>query len=104
VADEAGVGGAEATMQDMHAKPTRAELKARIISLLREIASIESDQITEDATVDEQLQMHSVAFVELQVAIEEEYQIQIDPIHLVELNRFGDIIDYIHSSILNESP
>ena len=99
-----GVGGAEATMHNMHLRPTRTELKDRLVSLLNEIANIEFDKITEDATVDEELQMHSVAFVELQVAIEEEYQIQIDPIQLVELNRFGEIIDYIHSCIVNENP
>jgi acyl carrier protein len=90
-------------MQGMHSKPTRLELKERIVSLINEIAQIESGKITEDATVDGDLQLNSVAFVELQVAIEDEYQIQIDPIQIIELNRFGAIIDYLHSCTVTQN-
>ena len=64
--------------------------------LIHEIVGIPVDVITDTATVDEELQMNSVAFVELQVAIEEEYDIQIDPIEVVELNQFGAIVDYVY--------
>ncbi len=77
--------------------PTRDDVKQRLTVLLNEIANVPTEQISEKATVDEELQMQSVAFVELQVAIEEEYDIQIDPIQIVELNEFGAIVDYIHS-------
>jgi len=60
--------------------------------------------MSEGATIDDELQMNSVAFVELQVAIEEEYSIQIDPIAVVELNRFGSIVDYIHRLATGGSP
>jgi len=87
----------------MHSRPTRLELKERVVSLINEIAQIEPSKITEEATVDGDLQLNSVAFVELQVAIEEEYQIQIDPIQLIELNRFGAILDYVHSCIVSQN-
>jgi len=90
-------------MQQTPPWPTRTELRDRIVCLINEIAGIEPDKITEDAKVDEELQMSSVAFVELQVAIEEEYQIQVDPIQLVELNRFGAIVDYVHSCISSDN-
>jgi len=45
--------------------------------------------------------MQSIAFVELQVAIEDEYQIQIDPIRVVELNEFGAIVDYVYQCAAN---
>jgi len=80
--------------------PTRSEVRERIASLLHEIAKIPADQITDGARVDEELQMQSVAFVELQVAIEDEYDIQIDPIQVVELNEFGAIVDYIYQCVL----
>jgi acyl carrier protein len=76
--------------------PSREGVRARVASLINEIAKVPLDQITEEATIDEQLQMQSVIFVELQVAIEEEYGIQVDLIHVVELNRFGPIVDYVH--------
>ena len=47
--------------------------------------------------------MESVAFVEIQVALEEEYDIQVDPIEVVERNEFGRIVDYIHALTLEES-
>ena len=59
--------------------PTRAEVSGRLRSLINEITAIPLDHITDKATVVDELQMQSVAFVELQVAIEDEYQIQIDP-------------------------
>jgi len=77
----------------------RADVKDRLISLINQIAKVPVDQIQEDATVDNQLQMQSVAFVELQVAIEEEFEVQIDPIRVVELNRFGNIVDYIYECV-----
>lgn len=81
--------------------PTRSEVRERIASLLHEIAKIPADQIADGARVDEELQMQSVAFVELQVAIEDEYDIQIDPIQVVELNEFGAIVDYIYQCVLS---
>lgn len=81
------------------AVPTREDVKERLACLLNEIAHIPREVITDTATVDEQLQMNSVAFVELQVAIEDEYEIQIDPIRVVELNQFSAIVDYIYDEV-----
>ena len=82
--------------------PTVAEVKERLACLINEIAGIPKVRITDRATVDDELQMQSVAFVELQVAIEDEYQIQIDPIQVVELNQFGAIVDYVYRCIVPE--
>ena len=62
-----------------------------MVDLIHEIAGVPVERITDQATVDDELQMQSVAFVELQVAIEDTYEIQIDPIQVVELNEFGAI-------------
>jgi len=79
---------------------SRDNVRAQLADLLFEIAQIPRERITETATIDNDLQMQSIAFVELQVAIEEAYDIQIDPIRVVELNRFGAIVDYIHGCAL----
>ncbi len=71
-------------------------MKGRLTFLLNEIAGIPRERITDSATVDQDLQMHSVVFVELQVAIEEEFNIVIDPLRIVELNEFGALADYIY--------
>lgn len=83
--------------------PTRAEVCERLASLISEIAAIPTHMITNQATVDDELQMQSVAFVELQVAIEDEYQIQIDPIRVVELNAFGAIVDYVYECTITQT-
>jgi acyl carrier protein len=75
---------------------SRDAVRERLVSLICEVAKIPKERITETATVDEELQMQSIAFVELQVAIEDEYEIQIDPIRVVELNQFGAIVDYVY--------
>ena len=76
--------------------PTRSDVRGQLVRLISEIAGIPIDSITDTATIDEDIQMNSVSFVELQVAIEEAYDIQIDPIRVVELNEFGAIVDYVY--------
>ncbi len=68
----------------------------RAQQLLHEITGIPLDQITDDATFDTTLVMESVQLVELQVALEEEFQTELDPLYMIELNRFGDIVEYIY--------
>jgi len=76
--------------------PTREAVETCLRTLLHEIGGIPLDKITAVATVEDELQMSSLAFVELQVALEEEYQVQIDPIQVVELGSFAGIVDYVH--------
>jgi acyl carrier protein len=77
--------------------PSKEQVRTRLKQLLVEIAKIPAEQIRDGATVDEQLRMESVAFIEIQVAIEDEYEIELDPLHIIELNEFAMIVDYIHS-------
>ena len=37
--------------------------------------------------------------IEIQIALEEEFEIEIDPIQVVESNEFAGIVDYIHDLI-----
>lgn len=84
----------------MEKVPTRQEVRDRLVTLVHEIAGVPVTRITDTATVDNEIELQSVTFVELQVAIEDEYNIQVDPIRVVELNSFGAIVDYIYSIIL----
>lgn len=83
----------------MAAADTRARVRQRVIELLGEVAHIPAERVRDEATIDEDLRMESVAFVELQVALEDEYGIELDPIEIVERNRFGAIVDYIASMV-----
>lgn len=83
----------------MSARPTREAVRQRFVELLNEVAGIDPSFAKDEATVDNQLQMKSVEFVELQVAIEDEYEIQVDPVQIVELNQLGAIVEYIYQAI-----
>ena len=53
------------------------------------------EQITRSATIADDLGLESVAFVELQVTLEDELGIEIDPIRVVELNELSAIVQYL---------
>jgi|GEM_PF-1721133 len=71
-------------------------VKQRARELVHEITGLPLEEITDDASFDTALAMESVQLVELQVALEEEFQTELDPIYMIELNRFGDIAEYIY--------
>jgi acyl carrier protein len=82
------------------AVPNSRGVRVRLAQLLEEIGNIPTDRITDDARIDEELRMESVALVELQVALEDEFDIELDPIKVVELNEFAAIVDYLHERII----
>ncbi len=90
---------------DHHNNPPDGEItpetvRDQIALLANQIADIALELITDKATIDKELQMQSVAFVELQVALEEEYGIELDPILMIELNRFDAIVKYVYDKAL----
>lgn len=95
------VSAALASGETQQGRPgvTPAEVKQRLRCLITEIGKIPAARIVDSATVDEELAMESVVFVELLVALEDEYQIEIDPVNIIELNEFGLIADYLYQQI-----
>jgi acyl carrier protein len=65
-----------------------------ISSTLAELG-VPPEQITRNATIADDLGLESVAFVELQVTLEDELGIEIDPIRVVELNELSAIVQYL---------
>jgi len=86
-------------VQQGRSRATPAEIKQRLRDLITELAKIPAERIVDSATVDDDLAMESVVFVELLVALEDEYQIEIDPVNVIELNTFGLIGDYIYQQV-----
>ena len=64
---------------------------------MHEICGIPVETITDDASVDHELQMESIQLVDLQVAIEHELDVTVDLIAVLDLNSFGRIVDYLHA-------
>jgi len=65
-----------------------------LVSTLEELG-IPKEQITDSATISDDLGLESVAFVELQVTLEDELGIEIDPVRVVELNELSAIVRYL---------
>jgi acyl carrier protein len=83
----------------MQVTPTKEQVRDRLKLLLGEIAKIPLEAITDSATLGDELHMESVVFVEIQVALEDAYNIELDPIRVIELGEFGAIVDYIHGCV-----
>lgn len=84
-------------MESKRAFRDRDQVFRRVAELLSEITNVPLENVHEDLTITNDFKLESVKFVELQVAIETEYGIDLDPIIIIELDRLGDIVDYIAS-------
>jgi acyl carrier protein len=80
---------------------TREYVRGRLSSLLQEICKRSADDIRDTATIDRELEMESVQLIELQVAIEQEFDVTIDFLEVLRLNSFRRITDYIYGLALD---
>jgi len=71
--------------------PSIEEVKATLRRLIGEIGDLDADSITDSSTLDEDIPLPSIQFIELQVAVEDIFDIQLDPVEIVERNTFGAI-------------
>ena len=82
--------------QAMESAPARQpEVVWNLIAATLAELGVPPEQIVREATIADDLGLESVAFVELQVTLEDELGIEIDPIRVVELNRLSAIVDYL---------
>jgi acyl carrier protein len=82
---------------------TLAEVKESLRALIAQIQSAPTHTIRDETTLEE-LQLSSVAFVELQVAIEDAFDLILDPVEVVELNEFGRIASLVHTKTETSRP
>lgn len=73
-------------------------IRTRILlnRLLREVG-VPEEKLHDEARISTDLDLESVAFVELQVALEDELEVEIDPIKVVELDQLSAIARYLDS-------
>ena len=80
----------------MESAPARQpEVVWNLIATTLAELGVPPEQIVREATIADDLGLESVAFVELQVTLEDELGIEIDPIRVVELNQLSAIVDYL---------
>ena len=82
--------------------PTREYVREVLSRLLQEICHRTPQEIFDSATIDRELEMESVQMIELQVAVEQEFDVTIDFLEVLRLNSFRRITDYIHALALDQ--
>lgn len=84
----------------MRPPPSKNDVRSLLVQLLHEVGKIPLEKIHDESTVDAELQMESVVFIEIQVALEEAYDVELDPVRIVELNRLDAISIYIYDRVM----
>lgn len=67
----------------------------RIIDIIREQLNIDDVEITEDTSFKDDLGVDSLDLLELVMAFEEEYNIELDPEELEGIQTVGDVMEFI---------
>jgi acyl carrier protein len=73
----------------------RARIEATLRELLLETAGIPAELIDGDSGFEGDLAMDSLSFVAFQVEIESEFGIDCPPEELMDITRFGDLVDLV---------
>ncbi|MBO4617340.1 acyl carrier protein [Lachnospiraceae bacterium YSD2013] len=67
----------------------------RIIDIIREQLNIDDVEITEDTSFKDDLGVDSLDLLELVMAFEEEYNMELDPEELEGIQTVGDVMEFI---------
>ncbi len=67
----------------------------RIVEIIREQLNIDDVDITEDTSFKDDLGVDSLDLLELVMAFEEEYNIELNPEELEGISTVGDIMEFI---------
>ena len=70
---------------------------------LKDIVECEPSPLSGDTRLDCDLELESIQLVEFQVALEDEYDIELDPMTLLELNSLKDIVKHVVARISDRS-
>ena len=67
----------------------------KIVDIIKEQLNIDDVEITEETSFKDDLGVDSLDLLELVMAFEEEYNIELDPEELEGIQTVGDVIDFI---------
>ncbi len=76
-----------------------SSIRDLVLKHLFEIGEFPRPRVTDLARLDAELNMKSIVFVEIQVALEEDLDIEIDPLEMIELNRLDRIVHYLEELV-----
>ena len=75
------------------------EVFDKVKSLFEEELGIDSEKITMDAKLEEDLEIDSLGIVEVVMAFEDEFQIEIDDEELTDVGTVGQAVNLLHSKL-----
>jgi acyl carrier protein len=74
-------------------------VKATLRQLIAEVAHVKPEDIHDYSTLEDDIPLPSVVFIELQAAVEDMFDIELDPVEVVERNTFSAIAELVSEKI-----
>ena len=75
------------------------EVFEKVKTLFEEELGIESEKITMEAKLEEDLEIDSLGIVEVVMAFEDEFEIEIDDEELTDVGTVGQAVNLLHSKL-----
>ena len=75
------------------------EVFEKVKGLFEEESGIESEKITMEAKLEEDLEIDSLGIVEVVMAFEDEFEIEIDDEELTDVGTVGQAVNLLHSKL-----
>ena len=75
------------------------EVFDKVKSLFEEELGIDSEKITMDAKLEEDLEIDSLGILEVVMAFEDEFEIEIDDEELTDVGTVGQAVNLLHSNL-----
>ncbi|MEC8328878.1 MAG: acyl carrier protein [Actinomycetota bacterium] len=75
------------------------EVFERVKTLFEEELGIDSEKINMDAKLEEDLEIDSLGIVEVVMAFEDEFEIEIDDEELTDVGTVGQAVNLLHSKL-----
>jgi acyl carrier protein len=74
------------------------EILAGMAEILQEVADVTPEDVTEDKSFTDDLDVDSLSMVEVAMAAEEKFGVKIPDEELPKLKTVGDAVNYIHNN------
>jgi acyl carrier protein len=78
--------------------PSADEVRAGLATILNEVADVNADDVSDDKSFTDDLDVDSLSMVEVAMAAEEKFGVKIPDDELPKLKTVGDAVNYILSN------
>ena len=78
--------------------PSTDEIRAGLAEILKEVADVAPDQVTDEKSFTDDLDVDSLSMVEVAMAAEERFGVKIPDDELPKLKTVGDAVTYIQNN------